>query len=175
MKGLSILIENFEGKIDPNPKIMKQLELESKEMIDSKPLLKLNQSLIDDDSNQRVEIVNKLKKLRSSSPQLDKAKKPINSPKNNENLKKTEEMLEAFYSNVGHDYYTKILKIFEKYCQYGKISSSFGMDYSQFSTFMIQNNLYDHKNLDKTNSELIFNKIKGQNKSKIESFIYHAK
>ena len=55
-------------------------------------------------------------------------------------------MLEAFYSNVGHDYYTKILKIFEKYCQYGKINSSFGMDYSQFSTFMIQNNLYDQKN-----------------------------
>lgn len=97
-------------------------------------------------------------------------KKPINSPKNNDNLKKSEEMLEAFYANVGHDYYTKILKMFEKYSQYGKVNSSFNMDYTQFSTFMTQNQMYD-KNIEKTYSELIFNKIKGLNKRK---FKYHT-
>lgn len=40
------------------------------------------------------------------------------------------------------------------------------MDYSQFNTFMTENNMYDNKNIDKTHSELIFNKIKGQNKRK---------
>ena len=79
-------------------------------------------------------------------------------------------MLENYYNNLGHDYYTKILKIFEKYCHFGKVNSSFGMDYSQFSTFMTQNNMYDGMSVNKTDSELIFNKVKGQNKCKIIYF-----
>ena len=73
-------------------------------------------------------------------------------------------MLDAYYNNLGHDYYTKILKVFEKYCHYGKVNQSVGMDYSQFSTFMQQNNMYDEKNINKISSELVFNKIKAQNK-----------
>jgi hypothetical protein len=79
-------------------------------------------------------------------------------------------MLESFYNNLGHDYYTKLLKIFEKYCYYGKVNTSFDMDFSQFVTFMTQNSMYD-KTLDKTYCELIFNKIKGQNKCKYNNKI----
>ena len=91
-------------------------------------------------------------------------RKPINSPRNtSDNIKRSEDMLDLYYNNLGHDYYTKILKIFEKYCHHGKVNNSIGMDYSQFSTFMQQNNMYEG-DINKTNSELIFNKIKGQNK-----------
>ena len=107
----------------------------------------------------------RMNKTRFVSPFSNTLKKPINSPKNNENIKETEGLLETFYNNLGHDYYTKILKIFEKYCYYGKVNTNFEMDFSQFATFMFQNSMYD-KTLDKTYCELIFNKIKGQNKRK---------
>jgi hypothetical protein len=92
-------------------------------------------------------------------------KKPINPPKNNVNIKETKHHLEVFYNNLGHHYYTQILKIFEMYCYFGKINTNFEMDFSQFTTFMQQNSMYD-KTLDKTYSELTFNKIKGLNKCK---------
>ncbi len=111
------------------------------------------------------------KGFRPLSPPANQ-NKPINSPRNNEDLKRTEGMLDAYYNNLGHDYYTKILKIYEKYCHHGKVNQSIGMDYSQFSTFMQQNNMYDGVNITKTTSELIFNKIKGQNKLiDFESFL----
>ena len=101
-----------------------------------------------------------------TSPNIVIKSKPINCPKNNDESRIRIDLLESFYTNLGHDYYTKILKIFEKYCFYGKLNTSFEMDFSQFTTFLQQNKMYD-SNIDKTSSELIFNKIKGQNKCKI--------
>ncbi len=56
-----------------------------------------------------------------------------------------------------------LIRIFEKYCFFGKTNTNFLMDFSQFSNFMSQNNLYD-KSITKVNSELIFNKVKNTNK-----------
>ena len=160
MKGLSALIDKYEPK-NENEKTNKTIE---------ENINKVNNRSI---SKEKTDRENKFKTqsakvlLRVASPTPNITKKPINSPKNNDaNIKKTEELLETFYNNLGHYYFTKILKIFEKYCYFGKINTSFEMDFSQFVTFMTQNSMYD-KTLDKTYCELIFNKIKGQNKCKI--------
>lgn len=72
--------------------------------------------------------------------------------------------LENLYYNLGHEVYTKLINIFEKYCFYGKTYTNFNMDYSQFSTFMSQNKICD-KQLPKSQTELIFNKVRNNNKS----------
>lgn len=166
---MSNLIENFEQN-EKNEK----MEYFSKSRSKSKG--KLNQ--IQEESEveiptQNLKTTNKISynekksKLLSkiTSPNIVIKSKPINCPKNNDDTRIRIDLLESFYTNLGHDYYTKILKIFEKYCFYGKLNTSFEMDFSQFTTFLQQNKMYD-SNIDKTSSELIFNKIKGQNKCK---------
>jgi hypothetical protein len=71
--------------------------------------------------------------------------------------------LDNLYSSLGHEVYTKLINIFEKYCFYGKTYTNFNMDYSQFSNFMTQNSVYD-KIITKKQSDLIFNKIRNNNK-----------
>jgi hypothetical protein len=73
--------------------------------------------------------------------------------------------LDNLYSNLGHEVYTKLINVFEKYCFYGKTYTNFSMDYSQFSSFMSQNKVYD-KQITKTQSELVFNKVRNSNKCK---------
>lgn len=84
-------------------------------------------------------------------------------PSNDPPSKSCEEMLESMYESLGHTNYTRILQLFEKYCHFGKVNTSYGMDYSQFSTMLSQNELYD-STFEKTYCELTFNKVKGQNK-----------
>lgn len=157
LKGLSQLIERYDSK---------QEKVEEDLNRSQSPLDKTERSIRvpsrDNKFSQKTQRI--MDKIHSPTPNI-KAK-PINSPKNMVDIKRTEELLESFYNNLGHDYYTKILKIFEKYCYYGKVNTNFEMDFSQFTTFMAQNDMYD-KSLDKSYCELIFNKIKGQNKCKL--------
>jgi hypothetical protein len=71
--------------------------------------------------------------------------------------------LENLYTKLGHQIYTMLIKIYERYCFFGKTHTNFMMDFSQFSNLMAQNDLYD-ENITKTNSEMIFNKVKNTNK-----------
>lgn len=187
LKGLSKVIDEFEGKEILDRKFLSNksvvLNTDMNENIDNEEsqIRKNNNNISnnfmtnnnilkiikeDERGEERNELEQKKKRkgYRPNSPPANN-NKPINSPKNNDdNLKRIEEMLDGYYNNLGHDYFTKVLKIFEKYCHHGKVNPSIGMDYSQFSTFMQQNELYDGVNITKTNSELIFNKIKGLNK-----------
>ena len=110
--------------------------------------------------------------IKSTSQRIKSTKKNgLIAPSNNSNNRPNEEILEAIYNKLGHEVYTKLLSVFEKYCLYGKGNSNFSMDYSQFTTFMTQNNMYD-SNLNKQNTELTFNKIKSHNKGYNYYIIY---
>lgn len=143
LKGLSILIAKFESG-------------------NEKEKEEVNTPISDDRENKFIKERNAMIMSKIFSPKHTNKPKPINSPKNYED-KRSEDLLESFYSNLGHEYYTKILKIFEKYCFFGKVNTNFEMDFSQFSTFMKQNGMYD-SNLEEQSCALIFNKIKGSNK-----------
>ena len=81
------------------------------------------------------------------------------------NLNNLISALEKIYSNLGHEIYTRLIKIYEKYCFFGKTNTNFNLDYSQFSKFMVQNEIYD-KYLTKTETDIIFNKVKSIHKCK---------
>ena len=142
LKGLTKLIDEFEGKELLENKFVSNeslIDLEKKEnMHKSTTSLNNNLRIIKEDEKGEEKLEEKTKRKKGFRPLSPPANqnKPISSPRNNEDLKKTEGMLDAYYNNLGHDYYTRILKIYEKYCHHGKVNQSIGMDYSQFSTFM---------------------------------------
>jgi hypothetical protein len=72
--------------------------------------------------------------------------------------------LENIYNYLGHEAYIKLLTAFEKFCFFGKSLSNMQMDYSQFTNFMMKNNLYCEE-IKKNQVEIAFNKIKNSNKS----------
>ena len=82
---------------------------------------------------------------------------------------------EKIYNSLGHETYNKILRLFEKYCFYGRTFTNYKMEYSQFVAMHIDNNLYE-LTLPKGDIEVIYNKIKkniGENKDvSFEDFIY---
>lgn len=82
---------------------------------------------------------------------------------------------EKIYNSLGHETYNKILRLFEKYCFYGRTFTNYKMEYSQFVAMHIENNLYE-LTLPKGDIEIIYNKIKknqGENKDvSFEDFIY---
>jgi hypothetical protein len=85
---------------------------------------------------------------------------------NKSNNSNGDSALEKIYINLGHEMYTKIIRVFEKYCLFGKTNTNFNMDYSQFNTFMSQNLIYDDF-LTKSATDVIFNKVKNFNKCKL--------
>ena len=136
LKGLSSAVKEFEDKLEESMLI----------------------HVISPDKNQNSNMLRQIsnnKKKKSLLSHLKIIRKKIDSA----------EMLENMYNNLGHDYYTKNIKNVRKICHFGKLNTSYGMDYSQFTSFMQQNNMHDGF-IDKKFSELIFNKVKGQNKSK---------
>ena len=73
--------------------------------------------------------------------------------------------LETLYCHLGHEVYTKIMSLFEKYCFFGRTFTNFNMDYTQFNNLFTQNNIYDEV-LTKSQSDVIFNKVRNLNKCK---------
>lgn len=78
--------------------------------------------------------------------------------------------LENIYNLIGHEIYSKykiisakMIKIFERYCFFGKSNSNFNMDYSQFTGFLTENNVHNQI-ITKMQTEMIFNKIKSGSK-----------
>jgi hypothetical protein len=67
--------------------------------------------------------------------------------------------LEPVYSSLGHELYTKLIMIFEKYSLYGRTHTNLTLDYSQFTAFMTANNMYN-ETITKSQAELIFNKVR---------------
>lgn len=85
------------------------------------------------------------------------------SKKTNAILEKS--VLEQLYCHLGHELYTKLLKLFERYCLYAKSVTNFIMDFSQFQVMLGQNNIYDEK-VTKNQMEVLFNKAKNTSKCK---------
>ena len=79
------------------------------------------------------------------------------------------ELYEQLYNCLGHDSYTKILKVFEYYCLFGKSYSNYTMEYSQFCSLFVQNNLYE-STLPKSELEVIYNRIKKNTTNKNVTF-----
>ena len=79
------------------------------------------------------------------------------------------ETYEKLYHCLGHDSYTNILKIFEKYCLFGKTYTKYTMEYSQFCSLFIQNNLYE-TTLPKSDMEVIYNRVKKNTDEKNVTF-----
>lgn len=82
----------------------------------------------------------------------------INADNPNQNKEETI-FFENLYSIIGHYSYTKILKLFEKYCMFGKTITNYTMEYSQFCSLFSQNKLYE-KTLPKSDLEVIYNRVK---------------
>jgi hypothetical protein len=78
-------------------------------------------------------------------------------------------MLENFYSKLGHEIYSKLMNIFERYCLYGKTHTNFNLDFQQFSHFTSQNGIYN-ESISRTQGEFIFNKVRKENKCKKITF-----
>lgn len=74
---------------------------------------------------------------------------------------------EVYYKLLGHEVYTKLLTVFEKFCFYGKTFTNFTMDYSQFVSFLVKNDILN-KQLTKTQAELVFNKVRKNSKCKLK-------
>jgi hypothetical protein len=74
-------------------------------------------------------------------------------------------MLENFYSKLGHEIYSKLMNIFEKYCLYGKTHTNFHLDFQQFSHFTSQNEIYN-ETISRAQGEFIFNRVRKENKCK---------
>jgi len=70
--------------------------------------------------------------------------------------------LEALYDILGHDSYTKLIIIFEKYLLYGKSVASTDLDYSQFKAFIISNKV-NNEHLTLKKCEILFNQVKREN------------
>lgn len=85
-------------------------------------------------------------------------------------LEKNANFFEQLYQAVGHDIYTKILKLFESYCLFGKSYTNFTMEYSQFCSLFLQNKLYDFT-MSKSELEVIYNRIKKKTIDKNVTFI----
>jgi hypothetical protein len=79
------------------------------------------------------------------------------------NKNESNQTLEKVYSTLGHELYTKLIKIFEKYSLYGRTHTNLSLDYSQFTAFMTANNLYN-ETITKSQAELIFNKVRASGK-----------
>lgn len=98
--------------------------------------------------------------------------------KNNIIIKEINEKYENYeriYNSLGHETYNRILRLFEKYCYYGRTFTNYKMEYSQFVAMHIDNNLYE-LTLPKGDIEVIYNKIKnniGENKDvSFEDFFF---
>ena len=98
--------------------------------------------------------------------------------KNNIIIKEINEKYENYekiYNSLGHETYNRILRLFEKYCYYGRTFTNYKMEYSQFVAMHIDNNLYE-LTLPKSDIEVIYNKIKnniGENKDvSFEDFFF---
>lgn len=77
-----------------------------------------------------------------------------------ETISKKKDNLESLYNSLGHESYTQLLKLFEKYCYFGKTFTNFSMDYSQFCSLFQQNKLNEKITIAKGDLEVIYNKIK---------------
>lgn len=80
-------------------------------------------------------------------------------------IKESYDFLENIYTKLGHEVYSKFLYIFEKYCLYGKTHTNFNLDFQQFKHFTSKNEIYNEL-LTKNQGELIFNRVKKENKCK---------
>ena len=76
---------------------------------------------------------------------------------------------EQMYHCLGYDTYKTILKVFEKYCLFGKTFTNYTMEYSQFCSLFTQNNLYE-STLTKEVMEVIYNKVKKNTENKNVTF-----
>lgn len=103
---------------------------------------------------------------------LAKKLKHYQEVKNKANIfsEKNSNFFEQLYQTVGHDIYTKILKLFESYCLFGKSYTNFTMEYSQFCSLFLQNKLYDFT-MSKSDLEVIYNRIKKKTIDKNVTFI----
>ena len=83
--------------------------------------------------------------------------------------------IEKIYNVLGHETYLKMLRLYEKYCLFGKSFTNYKMDYSQLVEMFLQNKFYEIT-LPKCDIEVIFKKIKmsrGENKEvNFEDFLY---
>ena len=83
--------------------------------------------------------------------------------------------IEKIYNILGHETYLKMLRLYEKYCLFGKSFTNYKMDYSQLVEMFLQNKFYEIT-LPKCDIEVIFKKIKmsrGENKEvNFEDFLY---
>ncbi len=70
--------------------------------------------------------------------------------------------LEALYDILGHDSYTKLIIVFEKYLLYGKSVASTDLDYSQYKSFISSNNICNDL-LTRKKTEILFNQVKRDN------------
>ena len=70
--------------------------------------------------------------------------------------------LDALYDILGHDSYTKLIIIFEKYLLYGRSVASVDLDYSQFKAFITSNKICN-EHLSMKKCEILFNQVKREN------------
>lgn len=70
--------------------------------------------------------------------------------------------LDALYDILGHDSYTKLIIIFEKYLLYGKSVASVDLDFSQYKAFIISNKI-TNDSLTMKKCEIMFNQVKREN------------
>ena len=75
----------------------------------------------------------------------------------------TNASLESLYTSLGHETYTKLIRIFEKYSLYGRTHTNLTLDYSQFTAFLTANKIYNEI-LTKSQAELIYNKVRSNSK-----------
>jgi len=70
--------------------------------------------------------------------------------------------LDALYDMLGHDSYTKLIIIYEKYLLHGRSVASVDLDYSQFKSFITSNKI-NNDQLSLKKCEILFNQVKREN------------
>ncbi len=156
LKGLSKMINDFLEKQAPKSS-----------------LISLNQSKTSSKNNlgKFIASQNSCKEFTKSNGILSTISKAGSiSPKKSRNLNPVQTpspILESLYSKLGHEVYSKLINVFEKYCLFGKTHTNFYMDFQQFSVFTSQNEIYNDS-ISRTQGEFIFNRVRKENKCKLK-------